>query len=222
MSYLFRIAQRPGADDQLLGYEWIEVLAIEPWALAHRTREWGDWCANPIRVQYICLTPDGLVRIGSDDFWTAVEEHREYDDESATAGDSSLTVTTGDRSVVQMGSTTYGSVGTHGDTHSVGRDVIHSSLEVSNGFQNLIDDASDVGALIAELAVLRRSLRSETPSAQDDILVAAIAEAEVAAEQNDADGVARNLKRAGRTALATARDIGVEVAAAAISRSMGM
>jgi hypothetical protein len=46
MGFLFRVQRAHGADDRftLLGYERIEVLAIEPWALSFPSKEYGDWC----------------------------------------------------------------------------------------------------------------------------------------------------------------------------------
>src|SRR5882672_90878 len=91
---LFRVDKHEDAERGLLGYDWLEVLTIEPWALAFPSKEYGDWCDRRISNYYVCLTPDGLVRITSDDFWTAMEEYREYDERTqlprVSAPDSSV------------------------------------------------------------------------------------------------------------------------------------
>ncbi|KJS57060.1 hypothetical protein VM98_03085 [Streptomyces rubellomurinus subsp. indigoferus] len=78
MEPLLRVERSPDAESDLLGYAWIDVLAIEPRALAIPGEGYGDWCDRLISNWYICLTPNGLTRITSDDFWTAVEENEEY------------------------------------------------------------------------------------------------------------------------------------------------
>lgn len=77
---LLRVEQNPSSDEsyRLLGYEWLEVLWVEPWALAIPDAEWGAWCDRKIAVQYVCMTEMGVTRIGADDFWTALEEYEEY------------------------------------------------------------------------------------------------------------------------------------------------
>lgn len=206
MSYLFRVEQKGDADHQLLGYQWIEVLAVEPWALGRRTPNYGDWCDQTISVHYVCLTEMGLVRIGSEDFWTAVEEYREYAEETAVAGDTGILIQAGDRAVVQVGSTTWGDIHT-GD---------HAQF-----FEMFPRED-----LVRQLRQLREVLRNERASGQldagTDAAIGALAEAELAAERGDETGVMANLKRVGKVVISTARDIGVDVAAAAITKASGM
>src|SRR5262245_61785848 len=52
---LFRVDKHENAEHGLLGYDWLEVLAIEPWALAFPTKEYGDWCDRRISNYYVCL-----------------------------------------------------------------------------------------------------------------------------------------------------------------------
>jgi hypothetical protein len=100
---LFRVEARPGANDGLLGYQWIEVLAIEPKALAERTRGYGDWANRLIVCDYICLTEMGLMTIRSDDFWSAMEEHQEYDEQTPQQHLPGIVITAGDASVIMTG-----------------------------------------------------------------------------------------------------------------------
>jgi hypothetical protein len=75
--------------------------------------------------------------------------------------------------------------------------------------------------LAAELRILRDALRSNAEQEVDSFTVTVIAEAEEAAARDDKRKVGKALAKAGKAALQTARDIGVEVAATAISRSAG-
>lgn len=203
MSCLFRIEKNGRTDDALLGWDWIEVLAIEPWALGHPTAEYGDWCDRTINVMYICLTEDGLVRIGSDDFWSAVEDYREYVSETARGGVPPMTISTGERSVVQVGSTSIG--------------------DISTGDRVELVSPDDLARLARELADLRRAIKDQHTADDDpgiDVVVGALAEAQDAANRGDQASLARSLKRVGSTVIQTARDIGVELAAAAISRAL--
>lgn len=62
---LFRLIKVAGRTGGLLGYEWIEVLAVVPDAIeAH----------NLIRQVYICRTDLGLVQIMDGDLWPEVDE----------------------------------------------------------------------------------------------------------------------------------------------------
>jgi hypothetical protein len=205
LAYLFRIEKLAGASEQLLGFDWIEVLAIEPWAIGRRPADYGDWCDRTVSVMYVCLTDIGLIRITSDDFWTAVEEFQEYESETAVAGDPALMIQAGDRAVVQVGSTMVGSVDT-GDRAGV-------------------LDEFPAQELIAELSALRLALHAREDeygaSMEIDMSLGALAEAEQAARTGDSEAVTRGLRKVGRDALSVARDIGVEVAAAAISRAAG-
>jgi hypothetical protein len=175
MSYIFRIEKRAGAPQQLLGYDWIEVLAVEPWALGRRSADYGDWCDRTISVTYVCLTEVGLVRIGSEDFWAAVEDYREYASETGESGDAAMLIQTGDSSVVQVASTVIG------DVHAGGR---------LNFFDGIPRDK-----LVAEIAELREALRERSvkdgPDVDTDVVIGALAEAERAAKEGDEAGFVR-------------------------------
>lgn len=198
---LFRVDKRNGSAHGLLGYDWVEVLAIEPWALGFRRAGYGDWCDRIIACHYICLTEHGLIRISSDDFWAAIEEYGEYDELTPQREPQGIVITTGDASVVQTGGSISGGL-------STSRDTILSSLSFDE--------------LARQLATLRSTMAETANDAADYVVLGAVAEAEDAAERKDERGVIRALARAGKSALDTAREIGIEVAATALSHSMGM
>ena len=78
---MFRVKENSKCKKRLLGYKWIEVIAIEPWALGNPDKEpgkWGKWAYKTINNMYICKTDAGLVRITSEDFWASIEEYKEY------------------------------------------------------------------------------------------------------------------------------------------------
>jgi hypothetical protein len=75
---LFRLEQNPKREGELLGFAWIEVLAIEPFALGNPDEDYGEWCYKTIVNYYICNTNSGLTRISSEDIWTSIEELKEY------------------------------------------------------------------------------------------------------------------------------------------------
>ena len=198
---LFRVEKRGDASHGLLGYDWIEVLAIEPWAIAFKSDDYGDWCDRVIASHYICLTESGLTRITSGDFWAAIEEYGEYNELSPQSGSQGITITAGDASVIQTGGSINGSVNTRRDS-TLGQ--------------------MSFDALRSELATLRRVMAGRASDAADYVILGAVAEAEDAAGRDDEKGVMRALARAGKSTLQLARDLGVEVAAAAISHSTGM
>jgi hypothetical protein len=199
---LFRVEARPGAARGLLGYRWVEVLAIEPAALAIPSKDYGEWCERVVVCDYICLTEGGLMIIRSSDFWAAVEDYKEYDEMTPQDNPPYIVVTTGHSSVVQTGGYISGGVATGAN---VGVDLADIPME----------------QLATELFLLRGDLIEKAESANDYQVIGAVAEAEDAALSEDRGKVIRALSRVGRSALQGARDIGVEVAAAAISRSMG-
>jgi hypothetical protein len=205
MSYLFRIEKGGDPTQQLLGYDWIEVLAIEPWALAHPSPGYGEWCDRTISVNYVCLTEAGLVRITSDDFWSAVEQSREYAGESAESGAQGTVIRAGDRSFVQVASTVVGNV-LVGDKFNLLHELPHEQL-------------------VAELARLREALKAREGTAGQnldfDLAIGALAEAEQAVRSNDGAGFVRSLMRVGKGVAALAREIGVDVAAGAITKALG-
>jgi hypothetical protein len=55
-----------------LGFEWIEVLAIEHDMILKPDDEYGDRCEHLIRAMYVCRTPRGITQITSYDLWDAI------------------------------------------------------------------------------------------------------------------------------------------------------
>jgi hypothetical protein len=219
---LFRVQRLPGATDKncLLGFEWIEVLAIEPWALGHPNDQYGPWCDRLIRSQYICLTPEGLIRITSDDFWAALNDYQEYDPASPNKPEGQYVITAGDQSVVQVGTTTHGDIRTTRDRYSA--KVVGAQGPAAQGSINtLLPDGASAADLQRELAELRGVLRRQATDVSQDLVVAAVGEAEVALADGDERGARAALKRAGRWALNAAQEVGLQVAAAAIAHGIG-
>jgi hypothetical protein len=215
---LFRVDARTEATDALLGFEWIEVLAIEPAALAFRTRDFGEWCDRRIIVDYICLTPGGLLRIRSDDFWAALEEYGEYDQltpqQHETGG---IVITTGDASVVQTGGVLAGGVHTSRDSYSAER----VGSQGPHGEGRLVE-SSALPNLVSELQQLREALLQDATEADDFVVVGAVAEAETAGTKDDEGRLRASLNRAGRKALTMSEQLGLGVASSAIAAAIGI
>ena len=72
-----------GRSGDPLGYKWIEVLVIQPWAIekpegkddpiSHNALA-DSWALGRIVNQYICRTEQGLVLITENDIWHAIEK----------------------------------------------------------------------------------------------------------------------------------------------------
>lgn len=74
---LFRLKLNPELKgDPLLGYAWIDVLAIEPWGLSKEDdTDIKKWVFMRVCSFYICRVPEfGLIRITSADLWHALGE----------------------------------------------------------------------------------------------------------------------------------------------------
>ncbi|MCX4974511.1 hypothetical protein [Streptomyces sp. NBC_00620] len=78
----------------------------------------------------------------------------------------------------------------------------------------------DLPALTAQLETLRSAMKQEAKTAEHDMSIGAVAQAEVTASNGDTPGTLAHLKSAGEWALKMARVIGVEVAALAIAHSL--
>lgn len=80
----------------------------------------------------------------------------------------------------------------------------------------------DLNALAEELSKVRGTARAHASGApEDDVALAELANAEVAARQGDERKALQHLKRAGEWALHIAADIGVPVAVKAIETAIG-
>jgi hypothetical protein len=100
------------------------------------------------------------------------------------------------------------------------------SIAIGQQFQQIW--AQEAGSVnLADLVDDLRSLRSHgrsavTGSAEEDIAMAELAQAEVSAEQGDGAGMMGHLARAGKWSLGLAKELGLEVLANVIAKSMGM
>jgi hypothetical protein len=74
----------------------------------------------------------------------------------------------------------------------------------------------------ADLCKLRSAFRGAVATAQDDLELAVLAEAQLAADAGDEDRLLTALKKVSYRVLDMAQEIGTSVAAAAISRAMGL
>ena len=80
----------------------------------------------------------------------------------------------------------------------------------------------DLNALAGDLSKVRGTARARASGApEDDVALAELANAEVAARQGDERKALQHLKRAGEWALRIATEIGVPVAAKAIETAIG-
>jgi hypothetical protein len=103
--------------------------------------------------------------------------------------------------------------------------VGRGNVVVGNTFYQLwqkMDAQPDLNKLAGELAQLRTAMRSQAKEVEDDLKVAAVAEAEKAAKEGNGPATLEALKSAGGWALGVAEKIGVGVAIAAIKTAMGI
>lgn len=81
----------------------------------------------------------------------------------------------------------------------------------------------DLPTLAQQLARLRTEMReSSGGSPEEDMAIAEVAQAEVAAKKSDGPTAMTHLAQAGKSALDVAKKIGIEIAAKAIATSMGL
>jgi hypothetical protein len=114
-----------------------------------------------------------------------------------------------------------------GDTYHAGQaGAMGPNAKAENiSFVQILRDAigqTSLADLASELAQLRSAMLPAAVDAQQDTVVAEVAQAEDAAKKGDASGVLMHLRNAGQWALEMATKIGASVAAKAIEKSMGM
>lgn len=80
----------------------------------------------------------------------------------------------------------------------------------------------NLGSLAQELPVLRAAMRKEAAEPAHDKAVAAVAEAEEAAKDNDGPGVMGQLHKAGKWAWEMATKLGLNVATEALKKALGL
>ena len=106
-----------------------------------------------------------------------------------------------------------------GQAGAVGRDAKAENVN----FQQVWNSGGfDSDALATELATLRKHLKSSGDSADTDVQVGVLAQAEQAAGAGDGPQAVSILARVSTPVLQTARDIGVAVAAAVIAKAIGI
>jgi hypothetical protein len=98
------------------------------------------------------------------------------------------------------------------------------SQAANNTFNQVVGQMSpdEFGSLAVELGRLRSSMRSAASTPEEDMAVAEIARAEVAANSGDTAEMGDALSKAGKWALATANSLGVGLAVAALKAAIGM
>ena len=87
---------------------------------------------------------------------------------------------------------------------------------------NQFKGSTNLSTLAEELATLRSALRTRSSTADQDIAVGVIAEAERAAKQGDGQTAIASLASAGKWALQVAQEIGTNLAAEVLKKSLGL
>ncbi|MFE2716358.1 hypothetical protein ACFXKI_31395 [Streptomyces mirabilis] len=119
------------------------------------------------------------------------------------------------REVKHMGDT-YNVPGQAGNVGPDGH-VEGNTFQQQNG---KIETPFDLPVLAIQLEALRSAMKQEAKTAEHDMSIGSVAQAEATASNGDAPGTLAHLKAAGEWALKMARTIGVEVAALAIAHSL--
>jgi hypothetical protein len=98
------------------------------------------------------------------------------------------------------------------------------SVASGNTFNQYVDglNIEQMTHLAAELETLREAMRARADSPEEDMAVAEIARAEVAAGSNDKEGLQSALMKAGRWAWDIANSIGTSIAEAALKAALGL
>lgn len=91
-----------------------------------------------------------------------------------------------------------------------------------NTFSQIIQQGSDLRTLVSELEFLRSEMRRNAQSPDEDLAVAAIGQAQIGAQEGNAEATRSHLARAGIWALETASAVGTQIAEAAIRAAMGL
>jgi hypothetical protein len=82
--------------------------------------------------------------------------------------------------------------------------------------------SQDTAELARELALLRAELKARATEPEQDLEIAEIAAAQVAAQKNDGPTALKHLAKAGKWALDVATTIGTNIAVAAIRAAAGL
>jgi hypothetical protein len=121
-----------------------------------------------------------------------------------------------------------GGVVTVGDTNintgqagAIGRGI-HVHNMTFNQRWNQSGESIDLPALATELATLRQHLRQAAVKLDHDVAIGAVAEAEMAAKEENGPKALECLSKAGKWALENAEKIGVGIATAALKTALGI
>jgi hypothetical protein len=106
-----------------------------------------------------------------------------------------------------------------GQAGAVGRKAQAKNVNV---YQFSLSPQVDMVALAHELEILRSAMRQQASSPDQDLAVAEVGQAMIAAEGGNEKGVWSHLKGAGNWALTVATSIGTSVASTAIKSAIGM
>ncbi len=106
----------------------------------------------------------------------------------------------------------------------VGVVVIDSEVRglTVNQIWNTFFKDSELEVLVDELRRLQAAIRTEPSAPEKDSALAAVVQAEIAAQKGDGPAVLRSLSKAGRWTLSCAEKIGTEVAAAMLKKALGL
>ncbi len=80
----------------------------------------------------------------------------------------------------------------------------------------------DMRTLAGELGTLRRKMRQKADAPEQDVAIGQIAAAEIAAQKGDASGVVHQLKNVGKWVGDFATEVGANIAAEVIKKSVGL
>jgi len=123
--------------------------------------------------------------------------------------------------VIEIQETVMGDSYTTGQAGAVGP----FSSSANNTFHQIWSQNSaaiDLDALAAELTTVRAEMRRLASTPQEDLALAEVGQAEVAAKENDGPRAIGHLGKAGKWALGVATSVGAGVATAAIKAAMGV
>jgi hypothetical protein len=108
-----------------------------------------------------------------------------------------------------------------GQTAAVGRGAHAHDITFNQVWQDIARDV-DLSILSEELSVLREAVAREAKSSDQYRALAEVSDAETAAKAGKGSMVLEHLKKAGKWTFDVARDIGTDVAAEVIKKSIGL
>lgn len=120
-------------------------------------------------------------------------------------------------------------IGQMGDNYNVNQSQVgavgNNASSHNNSFQQVNHTAPEnfnFEALIPELEKLKKALKEKADTPEEFMSISKVAEAETAVKEKNYGKLVENLKAGGKWVFDTAKDIGVNVIAAVISKQMGI